>query len=77
MVEPDQLRLLSKIELPQDLRKLNISDLKNVCQELREFIIDELSENPGHFASSLGVIELTVALHYRSEEHTSELQSHS
>ncbi len=64
MVEPDQLRLLSKIELPQDLRKLNISDLKNVCQELREFIIDELSENPGHFASSLGVIELTVALHY-------------
>ena len=64
MVEPDQFGLLSKINLPQDLRELKITDLKEVCRELREFIIDELSENPGHFASSLGVVELTVALHY-------------
>lgn len=64
MLEPDQLKYLSELNLPEDLRKLNISDLKRVCGELREFIIDQLSENPGHFASSLGVVELTVALHY-------------
>ena len=60
MLEPDQLKYLSELNLPEDLRKLNISDLKRVCGELREFIIDQLSENPGHFASSLGVVELTV-----------------
>ena len=57
-------KFLDKIDNPEDLRKLPIEDLPEVCKELREMIIDELSRNPGHFGSSLGVIELTVALHY-------------
>lgn len=56
--------LLSQIEYPADLRKLSIDRLPEVCEELRQNIIDEVSANPGHFASSLGVVELTVALHY-------------
>ena len=57
-------KFLDKIDSPEDLRKLPIEKLPEVCQELRDMIIDELSRNPGHFGSSLGVIELTVALHY-------------
>ena len=57
-------KFLDNIDSPEDLRKLPIEDLPEVCKELREMIIDELSRNPGHFGSSLGVIELTVALHY-------------
>ncbi|MBU3838811.1 MAG: 1-deoxy-D-xylulose-5-phosphate synthase [Candidatus Phocaeicola faecigallinarum] len=57
-------KFLDKIDSPEDLRKLPIEELPEVCKELREMIIDELSRNPGHFGSSLGVIELTVALHY-------------
>jgi 1-deoxy-D-xylulose-5-phosphate synthase len=56
--------LLKKIDSPADLRKLPVGQLERVCSELRTFIIDELSSNPGHFASSLGTVELTVALHY-------------
>lgn len=57
-------RLLNDIHYPEDLRKLNVDSLPEVCKELRQDIIDELSCNPGHFAASLGVVELTVALHY-------------
>ena len=56
--------LLSKIATPEDLRKLPKSDLPQVCDELRQFIIDNVSVNGGHFGASLGVTELTVALHY-------------
>lgn len=56
--------LLNNIEYPSDLKKLKVEQLPQVCDELRAFIIDELSHNPGHFASSLGTIEITVALHY-------------
>lgn len=56
--------LLSQINYPSDLRQLPIEKLPQVCKELRRDIIDELADNPGHFASSLGVVELTVALHY-------------
>mgnify|MGYP000083854464 FL=1 len=55
---------LSKIDSPADLKKLPTEALPAVCDELRRFIIEELSHNPGHLASSLGSIELTVALHY-------------
>lgn len=55
---------LNNIQSPSDLRKLSLDDLPQVCHELREDIIDEVSVNPGHFASSLGVVEITVALHY-------------
>lgn len=57
-------RLLRSLEYPSDLRKLPVDQLPDVCNELRQDIIDELADNPGHFASSLGVVELTVALHY-------------
>lgn len=56
--------LLDHIETPDDLRKLNVEQLPQVCKELRDFIIDEASRNPGHFGASLGTVELTVALHY-------------
>lgn len=58
------LRLLTQINYPEDLRKLSVEELPEVCRELREDIIQEVSVNPGHFASSLGAIEITVALHY-------------
>jgi len=56
--------ILSQINSPDDLKKLQPDQLPVVCDELRSFIIDQLSENPGHFAASLGVVEITVALHY-------------
>lgn len=56
--------LLSKIDSPADLRKLAPADLPAICYELRQFIIDHVSVNGGHFGASLGVTELTVALHY-------------
>ena len=55
---------LKNINNPADLRELKIEDLPVVCDELRQCIIDEVSTNPGHFGASLGVVELTVALHY-------------
>jgi 1-deoxy-D-xylulose-5-phosphate synthase len=62
--EHSQVNLLKQIDSPRDLRKLSTEQLPQVCSELRQMIIDELSHNPGHFGSSLGTIELTVALHY-------------
>ena len=56
--------ILGSIKYPQDLRKLPVEKLPQVCDELREDILKELSVNPGHLASSLGVVELTVAMHY-------------
>ena len=58
------MELLQHIQYPADLRKLDIHQLPTVCEELRETIVKELSVNPGHLASSLGVTEITVALHY-------------
>ena len=56
--------ILDKINTPEELRKLERADLITLCDELRQFIIDEVCTNPGHFGASLGVVELTVALHY-------------
>ncbi len=64
MDKQDDYKLLNTIQFPADLRKLPVEELPEVCKELRLDIIDELSCNPGHFAASLGVVELTVALHY-------------
>ncbi|UEA64156.1 1-deoxy-D-xylulose-5-phosphate synthase [Hoylesella buccalis] len=63
-MDKTNLRLLTQINYPEDLRKLSVEELPEVCRELREDIIQEVSVNPGHFASSLGAIEITVALHY-------------
>ena len=57
-------KLLDRIVTPDDLRKLDRLDLVRLSDELRQYIIDEVSSNPGHFGASLGVVELTVALHY-------------
>ena len=64
IINSQDFPLLSKIDSPDDLRKLDVSQLPQVCSELRKYMIDVLSENPGHFASSMGAVELTVALHY-------------
>ena len=64
LMDKTNLRLLPQINYPEDLRKLSVEELPEVCRELREDIIQEVSVNPGHFASSLGAIEITVALHY-------------
>lgn len=64
MTHPDKYPLLSRIDTPADLRKLKLRELPQLCRELRADILDELSQNPGHLASSLGTVELTVALHY-------------
>ena len=64
MTDKKKYRLLSEINTPADLRKLKVEQLPEVCRELRDDIVDELAVNPGHLASSLGVVEITVALHY-------------
>ena len=64
MVDSDDYKYLRKIDYPVDLRKLKVEELPAVCDDLRRDIIEELAMNPGQLASSLGVVELTVALHY-------------
>ena len=64
MEQDTSYMLLKSLDTPEDLRRLGADKLPEVCKELRQKIIDELSRNPGHFGSSLGVVELTVALHY-------------
>lgn len=63
-MESNDFNLLNKINYPKDLRKLKEEQLPQLCKELRDDILKELSVNPGHMASSMGAIELTVALHY-------------
>lgn len=60
----EKFELLGNIKYPADLRQLTVGQLSELCAELRRDIVEELSVNPGHLASSLGVVELTVALHY-------------
>ncbi len=64
MASTDNYSLLDGINIPADLRKLETEQLPQLCDELRKDILNELSTNPGHLASSLGAVELTVALHY-------------
>jgi 1-deoxy-D-xylulose-5-phosphate synthase len=59
-----EFSILDNINSPADLKELGPDDLIQLSRELREFIIDIVSSNPGHFGASLGVVELTVALHY-------------
>lgn len=56
--------MLNSIHSPSDIKKLSIHQLKDLCKEIRQFLIEHAAKNGGHFASSLGVVELTVALHY-------------
>jgi len=61
---PAQGTLLSNIDSPEDLRKLPIEELPQLCKDIRQFILEVISRNPGHLGASLGVIELTTAIHY-------------
>ena len=61
---PAQGTLLSNIDSPEDLRKLPIEELPQVCKDVRQFILEVISRNPGHLGASLGVVELTAAIHY-------------
>ena len=56
--------LLTNINYPSDIKKLKVNQLPQLCDELRHFIIEQLANNPGHLGSSLGVVELAVAIHY-------------
>lgn len=62
--EQSQYPLLSQIDTPDDLRRMPAESLPAVCKDIRKFLINSLASNPGHFASSMGAVELTVALHY-------------
>src|SRR5574344_160848 len=64
MASSNEEYILNKIDSPADLRLLPSGKLEQVCAEIRQYIIDVLSENPGHLGASLGTVELTVALHY-------------
>ena len=60
----DKASILSSINSPEDVRRLSVEQLPQLCADIRDFLISTLSRNPGHFASSMGSVELTVALHY-------------
>mgnify|MGYP000848854305 CR=1 FL=1 len=60
----NNIQVLDKINYPSDMKDLSMEELETLCSDLRSFIIDQLCNNPGHFGSSLGTVELTVALHY-------------
>lgn len=72
-MDKNKFSLLNSIKYPEDLRRLSIDQLPQVCKELREDIIDEVAVNPGHFASSLGVVEITVAYIIFTTPHTTVL----
>lgn len=63
-LDPERYPLLSQVETPADIRKMSLDELEALCGEIRTFLIESVSVNPGHFASSMGAVELTVALHY-------------
>ena len=56
--------LLSRIKSPKDLKELEVTQLPAVCDEIRSYLIDNLSTNPGHFGSSMGAVDIIVAIHY-------------
>ncbi|MFU8844321.1 MAG: 1-deoxy-D-xylulose-5-phosphate synthase [Bacteroidales bacterium] len=63
-MEPEEGSLLSKVNFPSDLKSISEEDLPQLCHEIRRFIIDVVSVNPGHLAASLGAVEIAVAVHY-------------
>ncbi len=64
MVDKSKYKLLFEIDSPKDLQKLEVTDLKTVCSEIREYMVDVISQIGGHFGGGLGTVELTVALNY-------------
>ncbi len=68
-----EYKYLHKIDTPDDLRKLSIDELPQYCKEVRQFIIEQCATNPGHLASSLGAVEIAVAIHYVYDTPTDKL----
>jgi 1-deoxy-D-xylulose-5-phosphate synthase len=68
-----QYQILSKIDSPADLKELNINELKQLSEEIREFLVDAISKTGGHLSASLGTVELTLALHYVFDTPTDKL----
>ena len=64
MIYNREYKFLNKVECPEQLRNLSIGDLKLYAEEVRHYILECCSTNPGHLGSSLGTVELTTALHY-------------
>lgn len=64
MKKDNSTTYLDRVNSPEDLRRLSVDELPLYCAELRKFIIDQVSVNPGHLGSSLGALELAVAIHY-------------
>ncbi|MDD3688011.1 MAG: 1-deoxy-D-xylulose-5-phosphate synthase, partial [Bacteroidales bacterium] len=73
MIDISKYKRLKEINSPADLKKVDLRELPAVCEELRCFIIESASKNPGHFGASLGVVELTVALHYAYNTPTDQI----
>ncbi|MEO0243369.1 MAG: 1-deoxy-D-xylulose-5-phosphate synthase N-terminal domain-containing protein, partial [candidate division WOR-3 bacterium] len=67
------MEILSKINSPQDLKKLSIDELKVLAEEIRQYIVDVVSKNGGHLAPNLGAVELTIAVHYVFDSPTDKL----
>ncbi|MEO0274860.1 MAG: 1-deoxy-D-xylulose-5-phosphate synthase N-terminal domain-containing protein, partial [candidate division WOR-3 bacterium] len=67
------MEILSKINSPQDLKKLSIDELKVLAEEIRQYIVDVVSKNGGHLAPNLGTVELTIAVHYVFDSPTDKL----
>ena len=63
MVDSEKYKILSKVNLPEDIRKFDLAELKLLCTDIREYLIDTISEIGGHFGGGLGTVELTVAIH--------------
>lgn len=64
MAETPEYKYLTAVDTPEDMRKFSVAELKSYAEELRHYILECCSTNPGHLGSSLGTVELTVALHY-------------
>src|SRR5512133_1670734 len=63
MIDAEKYKVLSKVNIPSDIRSLYVHDLKTLCNDIREYLVDTISETGGHFGGGLGTVELTVALH--------------
>ena len=63
MIDSEKYLILSKVDTPADIKHLELSELKVLCKDIREYMIDVISEIGGHFGGGLGTVELTVAIH--------------